>query len=66
MRIGVRDYPALEQEVLIGDRVVVEGYKGEVVELKEEDIRIKFDNGKIEDWDKDCVTLIKNKELEKK
>lgn len=61
MKIGVRDYPALEQEVSVGDKVIVEGYKGEVIGLKENLIKINFGNGKIESWDKDYVTLIKRK-----
>ena len=58
MKINVKNYPNLKQEVLIGDRVIVEIYEGKVIGIKENLIKINFGNGKIESWDKDYVTLI--------
>ena len=65
MKIYVRDYPTLKQEVLIGDRVICKGYEGIVEDTAEDlddgDIQIKFDRGRTQTWDKDCVLLLKKK-----
>ena len=61
IKIGVKNYPALEQEVLVGDRVEVDGYSGVVEKIKRGQIFIRLDRGNREIWNKDFVQLLKRK-----
>lgn len=62
MKIGVKDYPNLEQEVLVGDEVVnADGFCGVVEEFRGNDILIKLTKGSKEFWGKDFVVLFQKK-----
>jgi len=61
MKINVKGYLNLKREVLVGNRVEVEGYSGVVEKIKGKNILIKLDKGKRELWDKNFVQLLKRK-----
>ncbi len=70
MKINVIDYPNLMQEVEIGDKIKMEGYEGEVLDIIEPDnLKVKYLKAnkyeKIEVWDKDYIYLAEKKEMAK-
>lgn len=67
MKIGILNISNFEQEVEVGDKVRIDGYTGEVLEIIEPDkIKVKYLKvGKyehIETWTKDCVHHLDKKE----
>lgn len=65
MKISVIDYPNLKQEVKVGDKVLVEGYDAEILEIREPDeIKLKYKKvnlERIEVWNKECISVLMSK-----